>query len=216
MDDDDDEYDDDSMTTRATDDNVRDLLQEEWDDTVTRWLKLHVSDHSAVHYASQILQMWTTLLLTSSSVHGDNSAYSLQQLATKVLSQVRSLIEPNEESHETPWILRRMAISILWKTRESSVESLVRKEVGSIVVAYYMQKIQDDGHDCSHSFSVVDVHALTFLAWVKRVIQEDDDGMNELGSSWMELDMLNDSPATLHTLLRFHPQIYHCMWLGRP
>jgi hypothetical protein len=198
--------DDSTTTTTAIDSKQQiDLLQEEWDDIVTRWLVLHVSDHSAAHYASQVLKLWTTKLLLQSSTIDERNV--LESLAAKVLNQVRSLIERRHESHETLWILRRMAVRILWQTRESSIKALVREDVTS-VAAIYLEKSDD-------------VHAWTFLAWVDRVMEQDEDDTMDASSTLAETtdvpstkaDPQKSAPLAVRSLLRDHPQIHHFMWM---
>lgn len=197
------------------------LLEEEWEDIVTGWLNLHVSDHSAAHYASQILEMWTNMQLlqlqqssslidgssTTSTCTKNSSNYSLQQLATKVLSQVQALIERNE-SHETLWILRRMTVRILWNTRDSLVEELTRKEMRSVAAMY----LANDDHDGSIAPSSVvedNANALAFLAWLTCVVQQDDDMNARLTGKddvpWMNgfVDVQqHGGPQALHSLLK--------------
>lgn len=191
-----------------------DLLEEEWNDVVTSWLNLHVSDHSAVHYASQVLEIWTTQLLRSSSADETSSSYLLQELATKVLSELRTLLERNE-SHESLWILRRMVVRILMKTRESSVEEMVREEVRSVAEAHLKRPGVENSVSPS---SDVDVHALTFLAWWELVVQQDKDAIMALKDlkTWMNSDTdKGGTRSLLLSLLREHPEIYHFLWISK-
>lgn len=183
-------------TSVPVDRKVR-LLEIEWDDIVTKWLPLHVSDHSAVHYASQVLQFWI-LELKASSTSGGNSL-ALGQVASRVMSQVRCLID-SLESHETLWILRRLVVRILWESRQASCGSVVLEDVKEVTTSI------EQWRNKNGPTATPNIHSLTFLAWVAGFLPT----RNQDPQS--HIDSLSLFPLDLFSMLQDHPWVYHRMW----
>jgi hypothetical protein len=80
------------------------LVTEEWT-FVTGWLPRHVSDHSAVHYGGQVLQLL---------VHSGNNGHQCVQKAT---TEAKRLVEVFP-THEVLWIFRRNCASTMLQLLE--------------------------------------------------------------------------------------------------
>jgi protein prenyltransferase alpha subunit repeat containing protein 1 len=89
------------------------LLQKEFD-ALKAWLEQHISDHSAVHYLTQVLEIQLR------SMQKDES----QSLAVskKSLDLSQSLLSTHSD-HESLWILRRLIVQLLHQHAQTISES---------------------------------------------------------------------------------------------
>ena len=165
------------------------ILKEEWDEIVTEWLPKNVSDHSAAHYAAQVLELWLHQLQSQQVL----TANEWQNFAAGILNVVKVLLE-GEEPHETLWILFRMVVTILLKYAHS-IEDLIVEEVNSVTQDY----MATSASELTTGFPD-NVHALTFLLWVAKFTN------TSTGTP-----TLLKHQDVLRVLAR-HPNIYHCMW----
>jgi hypothetical protein len=164
------------------------LLGDEWDDIVTEWLPKNVSDHSAAHYAAQVLELWLHQLQSQQI-----KASELQNFVAEILNGVKVLVE-GEEPHETLWILLRMVVTILLK-HTNSLDDLIVKEVNSVAKDYMVTSTSE----LTTGFTD-NVHALTCLLWVAMFT-----------STSTGTPILLTKRDMLKVLAR-HPNIHHCMW----
>lgn len=82
------------------------LLNDELD-RLWKWLHLHPSDHSAVHYMGQVVYMYLSSISNTASVDEVG-------IPDQIQGRVRDLIGDHGE-HESIWILRRITNATLWK-----------------------------------------------------------------------------------------------------
>ena len=163
------------------------LLRDEWNEIVTEWLPKNVSDHSAAHYAAQVLELWMHQLESQSI-----TATEFQHFVAEILNGIKALLE-GEEPHETLWILRRMVVTILSSNHNNNpllVDDLIGEEVNSVAKNYLA------------TTSVLDetnVHALTFLVWVSTLTRN-------------QPTLLNNTLELPRVLAR-HANVHHCMWI---
>lgn len=144
------------------------------------WLPKHPADHSAVHYACQVLDL---LLNEIMSLQLDSGQPLIEEkiapVSVSALNQVRILLSKYSEENESLWILRRITYKTLWKHKEFSnamaslVRSLVRNDLKSIVSSTLSSDVEfQQGDNCNESEndSIIttnpkSIYAWTFLAW---------------------------------------------------
>jgi hypothetical protein len=155
-------------------DPTTELLREEWQDMLTKWLPQHVSDHSAAHYGAQVLDLWMT-----------KSKETTLGIAEQILPQVTSLVERQQEFHETLWILRRLVVRILLLhgKEDDTIRKLVEKDLEMV----YQEASSN-------------LHAWTYLVWVVRLEQ-----------GGLSLNHVVDLPKAI-SVLQKHPKATHEMW----
>ena len=161
------------------------LLRDEWNEIVTEWLPKNVSDHSAAHYAAQVLELWMHQLESQPI-----TAQELQHFVAEILNGIKALLE-GEEPHETLWILRRMVVTILSSNHNNNplLDDLIGEEVNSVAKNYLTTTSVSD---------VTNVHALTFLLWVSMLTRNQP-------TLWK-------TPLELPRVLARHTNVHHCMW----
>lgn len=129
------------------------LVMEEWD-FITGWLPQHVSDHSAVHYGGQVLQI---LQHTSKgTLHVQNA-----------ISEAKQLVE-RFPTHEVLWIFRRVCASTMLQLEHHTL----------LQNAVFVQHIQDEWKDDQESkrptmgseleleWRQMHVYRLSYIVWV--------------------------------------------------
>jgi hypothetical protein len=176
---------------QATDLDVEEktsILREEWDEMIERWLPVHVSDHSAAHYAAQVLDLWIYQLKSKEATKESET------VMTEVSSAVKALLQ-SEESHETLWILRRMVFTIFAKLDDFPNPAIWEEcMVHSIAKEWCKTESGKLGTGMAGN-----VHALTFLYWVA--------ASTDTTSRLSETAVQN-----VISLLASHPDIHHLMW----
>ncbi len=144
------------------------------------WLPKHPADHSAVHYACQVLDL---LLNEIISLQLDSGQPLIKEKITPIsisaLNQVQILLSKYSEENESLWILRRTTYKILWKRMDYSsaiaslVRSLVRNDLKSILSSMLSSDVEcqqvdncnDSENDSIKTTNPKSVYAWTFLAW---------------------------------------------------
>jgi hypothetical protein len=183
------------------------LMSEEWS-SVTTWLERHVSDHSAVHYAGQVLQF----LLRYTS----NTTDAKIEVVKKALQLARELVDRFSD-HEALWSFRRTVVSSIleyyYSVTTQSISSDEWKATlwpilwGKDVAQVYNSAIIILNQKDSLSPSIPPVHAVTYLLWVLVQIQKyvDPKTIQEAGG----IEKMHS-----HTLsvLQTSPNVAHWMW----
>ena len=144
------------------------------------WLPKHPADHSAVHYACQVLDL---LLNEIISLQLDSGQPLIEEkitpIAVSALNQVRILLSKYSEENESLWILRRITYKILWERMvfSNAMASLVRTLVlndlklivsstlSSDVECQQVDNCNDSENDCIKITIPKSIYAWTFLAW---------------------------------------------------
>ena len=172
-------------------DKIQRLLQQEFE-ALQAWLEQHISDHSAVHYLSQVLEL--QLLQFS------NDEYL--KVAQTSLDLARSLLETHP-NHESLWILRRLTVQLLFQhaaKQTISVRDAIHSLLESHVEEVWNTLHSDNGYSSSSSENGATlVYAWSFLVWC----------MSQLGLGGPERrKKLQDGML----FLRSDGHVYHQMW----
>lgn len=173
-------------------DTLGNLLKEEFT-TVQTWIEHHISDHSAVHYISEVLGIWVD--------HSRSDDELLLDIAKTSLGEVHRLLHQHPD-HECLWILRRLVLRILLdntSTTNKSCGDRIRSLLQADVDGVY-HNFQDSNQIGSAAPKNASVHAWSFLAWC--MVQLD------LGGGPDQAKRLDK----VVSCLRAHPQICHQMW----
>jgi len=148
------------------------------------WLPIHPSDHSAVHYACQVLDLLMDEII---SIQVDSGQPLIEEkiapISISALNQVRILLSKYSEENESLWILRRITYKILWKhlyfppvaekhpdkknffnAMASLVRTLVRNDLKSIVSST-LSDCNDSESDSMKTPHEKSIYVWTFLAW---------------------------------------------------
>jgi hypothetical protein len=174
------------------------LLESELTQLLRKWLPQHTSDHSAVHYASQVLELFFTRLAKSGKTATEGKV--------SVLQDVQNLVQKYDE-HESMWILRRNVLQIFWRT------FLVENDNTMLVLAWnnlvepvYQEQVQQQGAASTNKNH--NSHALAFLAWCIVTLE----GYYS-GAELKEMCKLRFAEVdAIYSALKHHPQITHQMW----
>lgn len=126
------------------------IFQQEFD-TLFNWLNLHISDHSAVHYQCQVLDL---LLMQYSSTSNEAEMF---KIAKQSIDTVQTLVK-RHPGHEALWILRRMVNRILLNHAKTCSET---NYILSLVYSD-IDKVHQDLESKTHP---MEIHAWTFLVW---------------------------------------------------
>lgn len=170
---------------------VKALLKQEFD-ALKCWLELHISDHSAVHYLSQVLEIQLQHIPSE-----DETQSILMEVAQKSLNLAKTLLDTHP-NHESLWILRRLMVQLLFQHAQnssvSSRESIHALLEGLVDEVYTKLHSEHDGYT-SHT----SVYAWSFLVRC----------MSQLGLGGHErqkklLDGLSFLQSDSH--------VYHKMW----
>ena len=180
------------MTTTTSSTMIKDLLQKEYL-TLFQWLNHHISDHSAVHYLCQVLQLLLQQQQQQQHDDGDDddkddnddndNVVLLLEIAKTSLEETKRLIK-NHPNHESLWILRRMINRILLLNNghhgdnnnnnddndddddNDNVNSLIQSLVWSDIDKVYNDYVLTKKKDDEgESSSSISIHAWTFLLW---------------------------------------------------
>jgi hypothetical protein len=166
------------------DDSV--VLQEEFLN-ICKWLQRHVSDHSAVHYGSQVLELW--VCSTQFKEVPQRQQISDTSIAQHALKEVQRLVQ-HHESHEAMWIFRRLVVGVLLQHLRD--RTLVIQEIQTV----YKEVVSTEGKKETASV----VHAWTFLVWSVMQLQY-------VGEVVDDLDL-----STAVSVLQQHSDVAHEMW----
>lgn len=200
------------------------MLVDEWKEMVDQWLPLHISDHSGVHYAAQILALWmeeTSASQTSDKDETDGSlAPALERVAVEALARAKELVDRHSE-HETLWILRRMVVRILWgygaqsKKIAALVEEHVQQVAATMTPKSQTKANMESTSSKTHESSTTLVHCLSFLAWIDRTCRNDEMNITERRNPGMT--MLKESTRIeIFETLKDHPCVHHRFWIACP
>ncbi len=148
------------------------------------WLPIHPADHSAVHYACQVLDLLMNEII-SLQVDSDQPLIEekIAPISISALNQVRILLSKYSEENESLWILRRITYKVLWKhlyfptvaekhsdkknffnAMASLVHSLVRNDLKSII-SLRMSDCNDSESNSMKTPNDKSIYVWTFLAW---------------------------------------------------
>jgi hypothetical protein len=163
------------------------LFRDEFEKLST-WLKLHISDHSAVHYQCQVLELWMQ------HTYDDTKLLNTAKLG---LQNAQILIYTHPD-HESLWILRRLVLRILLdQSKNRKCSDAIRLLLLGDIDRVYQETIEYDTATIDSSKTIP--YGLTFLAW----------SMMQLRSTTIDF---SDSLNKITSMLRSHPHVTHRMW----
>lgn len=120
------------------------LMDEELQFVWRDWLPSHTSDHSAVHYARQVLEMALSAKASRSCPTSDPTTRDratttstnerCKGLEERAVLHTRSLIEKHPDQ-ENFWILRRMTCQVLWTMEQPALAEDAGDERGCIAAS---------------------------------------------------------------------------------
>jgi hypothetical protein len=182
--------------------NFISMLQNEWS-SILSWLKMHVSDHSAVHYGAQVLEFWFD------SIQNDEKSVSIQVM-TGALQAAKDLVDRHPD-HETLWIFRRVVVVTVM--RYCCSRNKANNNLQTVLAIIWNQDIEQ-----VHKSTITDKvslsldrpdYAWSYIMWV--LIQM------RLEASTTTTDLLKpDEAAEMYTktlaALREDKNIGHYMW----
>jgi Protein prenyltransferase alpha subunit repeat len=168
------------------------ILRNEWEEMIEEWLPRHMSDHSAAHYAAQVLELWVRQLKS------ERTTSDLESVAAHAVEAVKALVVEDEDFHETLWILQRMVVTILLSELGDTTNDRIglRPEV-DLIAKQYFQNGSSVGTGTTNN-----VHMLTFLLWVAESLKKCSN------APIVAETVLHDIRVSLSS----HPHIHHCMW----
>jgi protein prenyltransferase alpha subunit repeat containing protein 1 len=206
------------------------------------WIPQHPTDHSAVHYTTQLLK----LQLQPSCREDPQQQQEAIKVAKESFAFINQLLEkPNDmvtsNANEVIWILRRNVCSVLWNSNGEGgnddhdtatiVQKLVVDDIQSVVDGLRKQQRDARANDVTAAMATAasaatnNIHALTFVAWCITnldtiPIKDDDDDDNENDNidrqrSAASLIMTSQTKHVLQHALQHHPGIAHQMWNKR-
>jgi hypothetical protein len=188
------------------------VLQEEFLN-ICKWLQRHVSDHSAAHYGSQVLELWWVCSSSSTQfikevpqqqqrrhqqMISDTSSISIAQQALK---EVRGLVQ-RHPNHETMWIFRRLVVGVLLQHLREEDRTLVIEEIQTVYKEVVDAVLSTEGKKDTTTAAVAH-HAWTFLVWSAMQLQD-------VGEVLVDDDDLDLSTAV--SVLQQHSDVAHEMW----
>jgi hypothetical protein len=203
------------------------------------WIPQHTTDHSAIHYTTQLLK----LQLQPSCREDPQQQQEAIKVAKESFAFINQLLEkPNDmvtsNANEGVWILRRNVCSVLWNINGEGgnddhdtgtiVQKLVVDDIQSVVDGLLKQQRDGRANDVTAAIAAsasaaTNIHALTFVAWcitnLETIpIKDDDDNENDnidRQRSDASLIMTSQTKHVLQYALQHHPAITHQMWKQR-
>jgi hypothetical protein len=187
------------------------LLQTEWS-FILNWLKTHVSDHSAVHYGGQVLELWLN------SIQNDPEMSVIQiQITTETLQAARDLVDRHQD-HETMWIFRRVVVVTVMRycySRKANNNSNLQATVLAIIWNQDVEQVYNstiaNRDDSSLSLDHRPDHAWSYIMWVLVQMR-----LLEAPTTTAALLPTDEDAEMLYsktlTALRENNTIGHCMW----
>ncbi|CAJ1967566.1 unnamed protein product [Cylindrotheca closterium] len=186
------------------------LLNQEFD-ALKLWLEQHISDHSAVHYLGQVLEMRLQQQQDQQQQqHIQSSSSSLNDLSISIahnsLNLANALLKTHPD-HESLWILRRLMVQILFQhAQQHSVTDSAKVAILSMLEdlideVWTKAHFSENNRDYNIS-GITSVYAWSFLVWC----------MSQLGLGGQ------DRPKRLLDGLAFlqssenKSHVYHEMW----
>lgn len=173
-----------------------DQWKREWRTMLKDWLPKHISDHSAAHYASQMLSFLVKEASHSNSKDNSTKFDSLMAWAKEAAGSVRDLVERHED-HETLWILFRLTMRVFWDSKLEKLRSIAREEIERVATRVL------DKNSTDPTGIIVTLHAWTFLAWCHETLQPTSgDESHPVMQTSIYLDVLQN-----------HPKVNHRLWI---